>query len=155
MPSTIINQTPHRFGSGGFIEISDGTNTYEFKNLVYDSVKYKPPYKEVIEYTDRGTQLAPLEGDDTLGELEFTARATRDMTSNVRTWWNDRHATDNTIKEYTGNIKIPDRAGATTGVVYALTGLHFSEPVDFSTGQQFDLIRIKMKVRGASDPAPY
>jgi len=155
MAALNINQTPHRFGSGGYVEITDATNTYRFYNVIPDSLKWVPPYKDVIEYEDLGVQQAPIEGNDTLGTLEFTARATRDLTNSVRGWWNTRHATDNTLLEYTGNIKIPDRAGASTGVVIAMTGMHFSEPVDFSTGQQFDLIRIKMKVRGASDPATY
>lgn len=155
MPNTVINQTPFRFGSGGWIEIADGIIVYEFKNINFDSIRFKPPYKGVIEYTDRGAQQAPLEGDDTLGELEFTAKSTRDLTNSVRTWWNDRHATDNTIKEYTGAIKTPDRLGATTGVTQAMTGVCFAEAPEFQTGAEFDTIRLRLKVRAISDPATY
>lgn len=159
MASTPVNATPKRFENGGVIKLVDGSDDYPILNVEAGTIEIVDPIREAVEYTDRGVQQQPLEGDDVQGSIRvsvkngaFTGAASlRGLLATA--------GSTGLVKEYGIIIDIADYRGASTGQRITVTNAYMdrSSPQSMRTGGPgaLDMREFTLKVRGTFTYATY
>lgn len=142
-----INAGPaRRFESGGSLVLNDGATAYTVLLIEPGTFKHTPPTRDGLNYTDRGVQQSPIEGDDTLGEFELVVKAVAyEATSLVSLAL--AVSTNGLKKEYTSLVaSVLDGRGGTTVLKETLGFVTFAAP-ERAAGTDFDKITLKGKFR--------
>lgn len=143
-----INAGPaRRFESGGSLVLNDGATAYTV--LLYEpgSLKFTPPTRQALYYTDRGSQQAPIEGDDTLGEFEIVVKVVGYEATSMRSLAL-AVSINGLKKEYTSLVaSILDGRGGSTVLKHTMGSVSFDAAPECQAGTDFDKWTFKGKYR--------
>ena len=155
MAADTIHDVTRRFESGGILTISGfGADTLTIAGVVPGSLNFTPPGRQVLPFTDRGVQQAPLDGDDELGKVSFDVRGSKETTNHLMTLVTAAPS-GATATEGTITIKFPDGRGASTGLVYAFAGVSRGELPSYKAGTDFDVMSFSFMCRSWTAPTTY
>jgi hypothetical protein len=152
MAAKNVNQTVMRWLNGGVIKIDDSTDVHTIANIHDGALSFSPVMREPKYFKDRGVQQAPIEGDDTLGELtvEVNCGALKQAadTSLLELLIADGSSSTNLAKEYTSVImEFPVSRGGTTGQRVTFTNCSVNAPPEWNLGQDYDKLKFTMRFR--------
>lgn len=146
MATAINNDTPKRFEAGGKFILIDGATEYELLQMEPGSVSLEPGGYEPLNYTDRGVQQFPLEGDERLSMIKATLKLSEFDSSTLIALGNGRDTSTGKMKAFGVRIEWYDHKGAATGdsAAYANTKCYFTKPPVIKTGDKFDTVEIEL-----------
>lgn len=132
--------------AGATLAINDGTDDITIANIRPESFRLKPPTYERISYANGNTPQTPLEGERTIGSIEFNANAgALTGTQELITLAIARSSTNNAAKVYTSaTFKIPDYDGALTGQQIVMTAPWFEMGPTYAGGKPDSIEGLKL-----------
>jgi hypothetical protein len=145
-----LNTGVRRLESGA--EILVGTDVV--KNTQPGSLNWNTPIRQVLEYTDRGTQQTPLEGDDQNCEISLSLKAGSQVTNGIIAALTVA-SSNNLVKTYAFSVKIPNSKGAAAGESFTWAAVWLAEPPQFQAGADFDTITLNLKSTTGPTVAAY
>lgn len=142
----INTKLPMRFESGGEFALLDGATEYTFKQIDPGTLQYEPGGYEPLNYTDRGEQQFPLEGDERLSIIRLQLKLSEFEASKVLALSRARDTGTGKMKAYGLELRWRDYKGATAGdkVTFAATDGYFTKPAMVRAGERFDTVEIEM-----------
>lgn len=136
-----LNTGVRRLESGA--EVLLGTDV--LKNTQPGSISWSTPIRQRLEYTDRGTQQVPLEGDDQLCDISISLKAGGQAGATGIINALNVASTNNLAKTYGLAVKIPNLKGAAAGESFTWAAVWLAEPAQFRAGVDFDTIELRLK----------
>lgn len=135
--------TPRRFEAGGVITLTDGATVYTIKNTQPGTLRIAPGMTERLNYTDRGVQQTPLEGDDQLTEIDIDCKVASLDSDNLYQLASAA-GSSGLVKLYDLDIQIEDYRGASAGDEISGLEVWFREPPVIQAGADFDTISLRL-----------
>lgn len=143
---------PIRFEAGGILRLVDGASSYVFAALEPGSLEIDAGGYEPLNYTDRGEQQAPLEGDERLTTVKVRAKLTRGTgAGELVTLSSARDATAGLMKIYQLEIEIPHFKGASAKQKMVLANTYFTKPAMVKASERYDTVELEMQ---STEPNP-
>lgn len=148
---TTTNSALRRIEAGALITINDGTTTHTVLVLEPGTVKWGPGWYEPLEWTDRGVNQVPYEGDERPGSIEMSFKYTgANDAADLKKFLSSRDATTGKMKMYTWVIKNPSVKGGSTGEQLTFANCYIApDGLEVQAGTKFDLLNVKMRFVGA------
>lgn len=152
-----INTSTRRFENGGIFQITESATATPVLLIVPGSISWTPSFRSRIEFTDRGVQQTPMEGDDILSEISVQVYTGKFHTSELYTLLMSAGASGSPQLFDSLLIKIPDNRSATTGESLTWSNFWLAEPPTFQAGGQngMDTMTFKLKAKTGPTTATY
>lgn len=141
-----MNSTLRRIEAGAIIQIGDGVTTYDLKVYEPGTLEIEEGWYEPLEFTDRGAQQTPYEGDERPSTIRIQAKYTgRHNAADLSKHVSQRDTTTGLMKLFTITIKDPDVKGGATGQQRQFTSCWLARGAIFRAGQRFDTADIEFR----------
>lgn len=152
MAALDVNGTVMRWLNGGTLKITGAADTHTILNIHEGSLTWTPVMREPKYFKDRGVQQAPIEGDDTLGELsvEVNCGALKQGSGSslIELLIADGSSSTNLAMEYASVIMdFPVSRGGSTGQRVTFTNASVNAPPEWSKGDDYDKLKFTMRFR--------
>lgn len=144
------NTGVRRIEAGAVITFGDGSDVYTLKLLEPGTYEEEIGFYEPLNFTDRGEQQFPLEGDERPSRVRLSAKYTglhdaKDLGKVLRA-----RADNGKMKSWTIAISEPDYKGAVTGQKKTWSNCYITS-LRVRAGTQWDLIEVEF---GSIEPEP-
>ena len=145
-----LNTGVRRFNSGATVTLG----TDPIRNIEGGSVSWEYLVRQRLEYTDRGIQQVPLEGDDQNCDISLSLKAGIQVTNGIINTLIAASST-NLARTFAFSVRIPNSQGAVAGESFVWAAVWLAEPPQFQAGADFDTITINLKSVTAPTVATY
>jgi hypothetical protein len=135
-----LNTGVRRFNSGATVTLG----TDPIKNIEGGSVSWEYLVRQRLEYTDRGIQQTPLEGDDQLCDITLTVKAGIQVTNGLTNTL-IAASSNNLVKTFALAIRIPNSQGAAAGESFTWAAVWLVDKPKFQEGVGFDTISYTLR----------
>ena len=144
MPAT--TSAYRRIEAGAILTFNDGTTTWTFTSIEPGTLRWKPGFYEPLNFTERGVQQFPYEGDGQITEFELDVKyAGAQAANDVGLFLLARDTTTGLMKSWTIVLKNPSVKGGATGEQITFATCYLAEGPEFKAGTKFDMLSVKMK----------
>lgn len=151
--ANINTAKPIPFESGGIFTLTSGATDYVFFNINPGTLRFVPGGYQPLNYTDRGVQQSPLEGDERLSRIEVDIKLTTLAASQAYQLLTARDTTTGLMKQHTVKIQWPTVKGGATGHQVTATRCYCPTLPTIEAGTEFDTMKIVLESLDAL-PAP-
>lgn len=150
MPATTSGY--RRIEAGAILTFNDGTTTWTFTSIRPGTLRWKAGHHKPLNFTERGEQQFPYEGDEQLSEFELDVLyAGAQATDDVGKFLLARDTTTGKMKSWTIVLKNPTLKGSVTGEQITWANSYLMDGLEFNAGTEFDQLKCKM---GSTEPYP-
>ncbi len=144
---------PIPFESGGIFTLTASAVDYVFFQIEPGTLRFEPGGYEPLNFTDRGVQQSPLEGDERISKISVDLKLTSLAATQVYTLLSARDTATGLMKQFTVKIQWPTVKGGVTGHQILATRCYAATVSPIEAGTKFDIVKVMLESLDAL-PAP-